>query len=68
MRTTIGKYAIGAALSGALALCAAASSGHVQAGVDVANRVAQFCVPAHDDDIDAHRFYCVKSDDGKTQL
>ena len=66
MRTTM--CAIGAALSGALALGAAAGSGHVHPGVDAASHVAQFCVPAHDDDVDAHRFYCVKSDDSKPQL
>ena len=59
MQTTIWKYAIGAALSGVLALRAVAGSGHVHPGVDAASHVTQFCFPAHDDDPDAHRFYCV---------
>ena len=63
MRTAIWKYAIGAALSGILALRAPSWFGHINAGVDTANHVTQFCVPAHDDDVDAHRFYCVKDDD-----
>jgi hypothetical protein len=63
MRTTIRKYAIGAALSGILALRAASGFGHIHARVDVPNHVTQFCIPAHGDDVDAHRFYCVKGDE-----
>jgi hypothetical protein len=68
MRTTIWSYAIGATLSGVVALRAAAGSGHVHPGVDEVSRVAQFCAPAHDDDdVDVNRLYCVKHDDRNPQ-
>jgi hypothetical protein len=68
MRTTIWKHATGAALSSILALRAAAGFGHIHAEMDTANQVTQFCVPGHDDDVDAHRFYCVKHDDGSGRI
>jgi hypothetical protein len=63
MRTTILKYATGAGVSGMLAVGAAAGFGHVDTGTDPTRQVTQFCVPAHDDDPNAHRLYC-RNEDG----
>ena len=54
---------MGVGLGSMLALGAAAGFGPVRTGTDTASRVAQFCVPAHDDNPDAHRFYC-RNEDG----
>ena len=62
MRTTIWKCAVGAGLSGMLALGAAAGFGQVRTGTDPPSQVTQFCVPAHGDDPDAHRLYCRNED------
>jgi len=63
MKTTILKYAMGVGLGSVLALGAAAGFGHVRTGTDAAGQVTQFCVPAHDDNPDAHRLYC-RNEDG----
>lgn len=54
---------MGAGLSGMLALSAAAGFGQVRTETGPANQVTQFCVPAHDDNPDAHRLYC-RNEDG----
>jgi hypothetical protein len=63
MRTTMLKYAIGAGLGGILTLGAAAGLAQVHTEADTARHVAQFCVPAHDDNPDANRLYC-RNEDG----
>jgi hypothetical protein len=63
MRTTVLKYAIGAALGAMLALGAAAGLAQVGSGADTVSQVAQFCVPAHDNSADVNRLYC-RNEDG----
>jgi hypothetical protein len=63
MRTRILKYAAGAALSAMLTLGAAAGLAQIGSGARAANQVAQFCVPAHDDNTDVNRLYC-RNEDG----
>jgi hypothetical protein len=41
---------------------AAAGFGQVRSGTNPPRQVAQFCVPAHDDDPHAHRLYCCNED------
>jgi hypothetical protein len=62
MRTRIVRYAAGAAVGGMLALGAAAGLARVGSGADPASQVAQFCVPAHDDNTDVNRLYCGNED------
>jgi len=51
------KYAMTVVLAAALGLATAGSTGHVRAGAENGNVVAQFCLPPPDGS-DAHRFYC----------
>jgi hypothetical protein len=62
MRASTLKYAAGAALGAVVALGAAAGVAQVGTGADTTTPVAQFCVPAHDDDTDINRLYCRNGD------
>jgi hypothetical protein len=58
MKKTAMRYAVTAALSGALAFAAATGPfAQARTGADAGIRVSQYCIP-QEPTFDAHRFYC----------